>query len=329
MKAPSPEPRAEGREPDPPSPEPRSPIPENDEPRAASREPRLRRPLFREMAIVGVGLIGGSLGLAAKKAGLVEGVVGVSRDPANRQAALDRGLVDRATGELDEALRDADLVVLAIPVRGITVLLPEVARQVKPDCLVTDVGSVKRPILAAGDAAFPDGRFVAGHPIAGREKSGPAAARADLFEHANWILTPSSRTRPETAKRAAALLEGVGATVVTMEAAWHDEVFATVSHLPHLVAYALMDAVIGMEGDGERLKFSAGGLKDFTRVAGSDPLMWRDIFLMNREPILRVLAAYREALGRLELAIRAEDGEALVARLTQARAAREEIAHRP
>jgi prephenate dehydrogenase len=237
--------------------------------------------------------------------------------------------VDRATADLGAALRDADLAVLAVPVRGITALLPEVARQVKPDCLVTDVGSVKQSILAAGDAAFPDGRFVAGHPIAGREKSGPAAARADLFEHANWILTPSPRTRPEAAQRIAALSEGVGATVVTMEAAWHDEVFATVSHLPHLVAYALMDAVIGMEGDGERLKFSAGGLKDFTRVAGSDPLMWRDIFLMNRGPILRVLAAYREALGRLEHAIEAEDGEALVARLTQARAAREEIAHRP
>lgn len=281
------------------------------------------------MAIIGVGLIGGSLGLAAKKAGLVESVVGVSRDRSNRQAALDRGLVDRATADLGAALQDADLAVLAVPVRGITALLPEVARQVKGGCLVTDVGSVKQPILAAGDAAFPDGCFVAGHPIAGREKSGPAAARAELFEGANWILTPSPRTRPEAAERVAALSRGVGATVVTMEATWHDEVFATVSHLPHLVAYALMDAVIGLEGDGERLRFSAGGLRDFTRVAGSDPSMWRDIFLMNRDPILRVLAAYREALGRLEGAIRAGDGEALVARLTQARAAREEIAHRP
>jgi prephenate dehydrogenase len=287
------------------------------------------QPLFQEMAIIGVGLIGGSLGLAAKKTGLVGRVVGVSRNPANRQAALERGLVDRATPDLAAALRDADLAVLAVPVHGITSLLPEVARQVKGDCLVTDVGSVKGPILAAGDAAFPDGRFVAGHPIAGREKSGPTAARAELFEGANWILTPSPRTCPEAAARIAALSRGVGARVVTMEATWHDEIFATVSHLPHLVAYALMDAVVGMEGDGERLRFSAGGLRDFTRVAGSDPLMWRDIFLMNRDPILRVLAAYREALGRLEAAIRAGDGEALVARLNQAQAAREEIAHRP
>jgi prephenate dehydrogenase len=286
-------------------------------------------PLFQEMAIIGVGLIGGSLALAAKKTGLVGRVVGVSRDPANRQAALERGLVDRATPDLGAALRDADLAVLAVPVHGIISLLPEVARQVKGGCLVTDVGSVKGPILAAGDAAFPDGRFVAGHPIAGREKSGPTAARAELFEGANWILTPSPRSCPEAVERVAALSRGVGARVVTMEATWHDEIFATVSHLPHLVAYALMDAVVGMEGDGERLRFSAGGLRDFTRVAGSDPVMWRDIFLMNRDPILRVLSAYREALGRMEAAIRAGDGEALVARLSQAQAAREEIAHRP
>jgi prephenate dehydrogenase len=291
--------------------------------------PRSPTPLFREMAVIGVGLIGGSLGLAAKKAALVETVVGVSRNPLNRQTAIDRGLADRATGDLGEALRDADLVVLAVPVRGITALLPEVGRQASGDCLVTDVGSVKGPILAAGDAAFPDGRFVAGHPIAGREKSGPAAARADLFEGANWILTPGPRTRPEAAARVAALARGVGATIMTMEPAWHDEVFATVSHLPHLVAYALMDAVIGMEGNGERLRFSAGGLRDFTRVAGSDPSMWRDIFLMNREPILRVVAAYREAFGRLEEAIRTEDAEALVACLTRARTVQEEMAYRP
>ncbi|HSB68131.1 MAG TPA: prephenate dehydrogenase/arogenate dehydrogenase family protein [Candidatus Methylomirabilis sp.] len=286
-------------------------------------------PLFREMAIIGVGLIGGSLGLAARKAGLVESVVGVSRDPLNRQAALDRGLVDRATADLGEALRRADLAVLAVPVHAITALLPEVARRGNGGCLVTDVGSVKGSILLAGDAAFPDGRFVAGHPIAGREKSGPAAARADLFEQANWILTPSPRTRPEAADRVAALWRGVGATVVTMEAARHDEIFATVSHLPHLVAYALMDAVLGMEDGGERLRFSAGGLRDFTRVAGSDPIMWRDIFLMNRDPLLRVLHEYQAALAQLEHAIRTGDGEGLVARLSRARVAREEIAHRP
>jgi len=281
------------------------------------------------MVVVGVGLIGGSLALAVRKAGLVETVVGVDADPAHREVALATGMVDRATGELTADLARADLVVLAVPVAEIVALLPEVARHTKDGCLITDVGSVKGPILTAGDAAFPDGRFVAGHPIAGRERSGPAAARSDLFEGANWIVTPSPLTTASAVDRVAALWRGVGATVVTMDAGWHDEVFAAVSHLPHLVAYALMDAVLGMARGEERLKFAAGGLRDFTRVAASHPTMWRDIFLMNRDPILRVLAAYREALAGLEVAIRDGNGDALIARLARARVAREEITHRP
>jgi prephenate dehydrogenase len=280
------------------------------------------------MAVVGVGLIGGSLALAARKAGLVETVVGVEEDPAHRELALATGMVDRVTAALGSGVASADLVVLAVPVTGIAALLPEVGRRVKAGCLVTDVGSVKAPIVATGDAAFPDGRFVAGHPIAGQERSGPAAARPDLFEQANWIVTPSARTREEAVERVSALWRGVGSWVVRMEAGWHDEVFATVSHLPHLVAYALMDTVLGMDKGEERLKFSAGGLRDFTRVAASHPAMWRDIFLMNRDQVLRVLAAYREALAGLEAVIRDGDADALTARLARARAAREEITHR-
>ncbi len=291
--------------------------------------PKVSAPLFREMAVVGVGLIGGSLALAARKAALVETVVGVEADPVHREMALTTGMVDRVTVGLTGDLAGADLVVLAVPVTDIADLLREMARHTNGDCLVTDVGSVKSPILAAGDAAFPDGRFVAGHPVAGRERSGPAAARPDLFEQANWIVTPSARTDPQALERVSALWRGVGSVVVTMEAAWHDEVFAAVSHLPHLVAYALMDAVLGMARGEERLRFSAGGLRDFTRVAASHPTMWRDIFLMNRDPILRVLAAYREAMAGLEAAIRDGDGDALIARLARARAAREEIPHRP
>ncbi len=297
-------------------------------PHSAFRNPHSGGPLFREMTVIGVGLIGGSLALAVRKAGLVETVVGVDADPAHREAALATGMVDRATGELTADLARADLVVLAVPVAEIVALLPEVARHTKDGCLITDVGSVKDPILTAGDAAFPDGRFVAGHPIAGRERSGPAAARSDLFEGANWIVTPSPLTTASAVDRVAALWRGVGATVVTMDAGWHDEVFAAVSHLPHLVAYALMDAVLGMARGEERLKFAAGGLRDFTRVAASHPTMWRDIFLMNRDPILRVLAAYREALAGLEVAIRDGNGDALIARLARARVAREEITHR-
>jgi prephenate dehydrogenase len=217
---------------------------------------------------------------------------------------------------------------LAVPVREIVRLLPGVARATGPACVVTDVGSVKGPILTAGDEAFPDGRFVAGHPIAGKEQSGPAAARADLFHDANWLLTPGERTQAGAVERVEALCRAAGARAVRMGAGWHDEVFATVSHLPHLVAYALMDAVLGTERGAERIRFSAGGLRDFTRVAGSDPAMWRDIFLMNREPVLRVLAEYQRALGRLAAAIRDGDGEQLEARLLQARVAREGLVHR-
>jgi prephenate dehydrogenase len=281
-------------------------------------------PLFREMAVVGVGLIGGSLALAAKGAGAVARVVGVDADPAHRDVALTRGIVEHATGEL-EGIATADVVVLAVPVREIVALLPALPRLAKPSAIVTDVGSVKAPILAAGDAAFPDGRFVAGHPIAGRERSGPEAARPDLFLHANWIETPSRCTSPEALERVTGLCRAVGATVMRLEPAWHDEVFATVSHLPHLVAYALMDAVLGTARGEERLRFSAGGLRDYTRVAASHPAMWRDIFLMNRDPLLKVLAEFREALGRLEAAIRDGDGEALSDRLVRARNAREEI----
>ncbi|MFI5338321.1 MAG: prephenate dehydrogenase [Candidatus Methylomirabilales bacterium] len=298
-------------------------------PHSGFRNPHSATPLFREMAVVGAGLIGGSLALAARKAGLVETVAGVDADPAHRKVALAMGMVDRVAGELTADVARADLVVLAVPVAEIVALLPEVARRVTDDCLVTDVGSVKGLILAAGDAAFPDGRFVAGHPIAGQERSGPAAARPDLFEGANWIGTPSALTNANAVQRVAALWRGVGSTIVTMEAGWHDEVFAAVSHLPHLVAYALMDAVLGLPLGEERLQFAAGGLRDFTRVAASHPLMWRDIFLMNRGPILRALTAYREVLAALEGAIRDGDGEALTARLARARMAREEIPHRP
>jgi prephenate dehydrogenase len=276
------------------------------------------------LAIVGLGLIGGSLALAAREAKIPGRLLGVDRDPAHRQAARRLGIVDEVAGDL-AALREADLVVLAVPVGAICALLPDVAACVGRECLVTDVGSVKAPIVAAGDATFPDGRFVPGHPIAGRERSGPEAARPDLFAGAACILTPGERTRGDAAAQVEGLWRAVGCRVLRMEAAWHDDVFAAVSHLPHLVAYGLMDAVLRMERGPERISFAAGGLRDFTRVAASHPEMWRDIFLMNREPLRRALAAYREALDRLEAAMQSEDGEAVLRLLAQARVAREEM----
>lgn len=286
-------------------------------------------PLFRRVAVVGAGLIGGSLALAARRAGAVARVVGVSRSPERREAILRLGIADEATAELAAAVAGADLVLLSTPVRSILALLPAVAGLAGPECLVTDVGSVKGPILAAGEAAFPDGRFVAGHPIAGSERSGPEAARPDLFARHIWIVTPGGRTRPEAVERVAALWRAAGALVVRMTAEWHDEVFAAVSHLPHLAAYALMDTVVALEREGPRVRYAAGGLRDYTRIAGSDPEMWRDIFLVNREALLRAVAAYRGALDRLEAAVRAGDEAELTRLLAQARRARKEIDHRP
>ena len=305
-----------------------SPRAERQLPAAGPPAPEAAPPLFACMVVVGAGLIGGSLALAAKRAGAVRRVVGVNRSAAAREAILAAGIADEATADLPAAVSAADLVVLAPPVYTILALLPAVAARVGAECLVTDVGSVKGPILAAGDAAFPDGRFVAGHPISGSERSGPSAARPELFVDHNWIVTPSERTRPEAIDRVGALWRTAGATVVRMTAAWHDEVFAAVSHLPHLVAYALMHTVACLEQGGERVRYAAGGLRDYTRVAGSDPEMWRDIFLMNREPLLRVTAEYRRALDRLESAIRGGDGEGLLRLFSQARAARKEIPHR-
>jgi prephenate dehydrogenase len=282
---------------------------------------------FERVAVVGLGLIGGSLALAAREAKIPGSVLGVDRDPAHRQAARRLGIADEVAADL-AALRGADLVVLAVPVSAIRGLLPDIAAHASPDCLVTDVGSVKAPIAAAGDGAFPDGRFVPGHPIAGQERSGPEAARADLFAGAACILTPGRQSRADAVARVEALWRGVGCRVVRMDAAWHDDVFAAVSHLPHLVAYGLMDAVLRMERGPERIGFAAGGLRDFTRVASSHPEMWRDIFLMNREPLLRALAAYRDALDRLEAAMQRDDGEAMLRLLAQARLAREEMPSR-
>ncbi len=281
-------------------------------------------PLVRRLGIVGLGLIGGSLALAAKATQAVGKIVGIDRDAAHREAALRLGIADDVAADL-HALGGADVVVLAVPVCAIPTLLPAVARAAPATCVITDVGSVKAPILAAGEAACPEGRFVPGHPIAGREHSGPGAARADLFQGAVCILTPGGRARRAAVAGVEALWLAAGARVVRMEAAWHDEVLAAVSHLPHLVAYGLMDGVLRMERGAQRPRFSAGGLRDFTRVASSDPEMWRDIFLMNREPLLRTLASYREALDGLETAMRAADGEALMRVLGQARLAREEL----
>ena len=280
-------------------------------------------PLVRRLVVVGAGLIGGSLCAAARARGLAARVVAVDREEAVRAEAARLGLADEVTGD-PAAARDADLVVLAVPVGLLAAAAAAVAPHVDERAVVTDVGSVKEAVLAAVPPALlhPE-RFVPGHPIAGRERSGPGAADAALFEGALVILTPPPRTDPACVTAVRALWAAAGARVLTMEAAEHDRIFAAVSHVPHVVAYALVGALLDLEAEqGPLVRYSAGGLRDFTRIAASDPTMWRDICLANREPILKALARVRDVLGRLEVQIAAGDGDGLFAAFARAREVR-------
>jgi cyclohexadieny/prephenate dehydrogenase len=280
-------------------------------------------PLVRRLAVVGAGLIGGSLCLAARSRGLAQRVAVIERDAAALAEASRRGLAHEASAD-PGAARGADLVVLAVPVGAMGEAAAAVAPHLAEGTVVTDVGSVKGAVLAAVVPALPfPARFVPGHPIAGRERSGAAAADADLFEGALVVLTPEPRTDPACATAVRALWAGAGGRVLTMDAAEHDRVFAAVSHLPHVVAYALVGALLDLEADqGPLVRFSAGGLRDFTRIAQSDPIMWRDICLANREPLLKSLARFRHVLGALEAQIAAGDAAGLLQALARAREAR-------
>ncbi|MGH7380458.1 MAG: prephenate dehydrogenase [Candidatus Methylomirabilales bacterium] len=287
------------------------------------RREKAGEPLFRRVAVVGVGLIGGSLAAACRKRGLVETLVGFDVDPAALQEAITLGLVDEAGGDAATVAAGADLTVLAVPVGALEGVAAAIAPALGPAAVVTDVGSVKGALVSRLEARLPAGRYVPAHPIAGREFSGPAAAAASLFEGARCVLTPTPRTDRQALAQIRRLWEEVGAVVETMDPEEHDVIFAAVSHLPHAVAYALMNAMLDLKAEGrDVLPYSAGGLRDFTRVAASDPSMWRDIFLANRPALLDALRGFRAALARVEAALTAGDGAALWAECDRARRVR-------
>ncbi len=278
-------------------------------------------PRFERVAIVGLGLIGGSLALAARRKGVFGRVTGVGRGRPNLEEGLARGAIDVATADVAEAVRDADLVVLGVPVASMASVVATVAPALAANAIVTDVGSVKAPLIAELEPLLAQrGRFVAGHPIAGTERSGMAAAFPELFEGRCCILTPTSRTEATALAAVRGLWEAVGMRVVTMDAARHDHVLALVSHLPHVVAYALAGEVEARESRGEELvRFSAGGLRDFTRVAASDPALWRDILSMNRVEVASAIRGYRERLAHLESLVAAGRVDELERELERAR----------
>jgi prephenate dehydrogenase len=266
--------------------------------------------VIRRLAIIGVGLIGGSLARALREAGACAEVVGSSRRPEHLARAVELGVIDRFDTDPARAVADADMVVVAVPLGSMAAVLRALAPGLVPDAVITDVGSAKGSVIEAAREVFgelPPG-LVPGHPIAGTEDSGVESSFATLFQGRRVILTPTPRTDPQALAKVRSMWEHTGAEVVEMTPSHHDEVLAATSHLPHLLAYALVDALARMEDRVEIFRYAAGGFRDFTRIASSDPTMWHDICVANREAILEALARFQEDLDRLTVAIRDNDG---------------------
>ena len=280
-----------------------------------------------KLVVLGVGLIGGSFALALRAAGCVGTVVGVGRSRANLETARELGIIDRlatSDGDWPQETADADLVLVAAPVAQYPALLAAMAGRLGARTIVTDAGSTKQDVIAAARAALPGSlaRFVPGHPIAGTENSGAAAAFPTLFAQRNVVLTPLAETDPEATATVAALWTVCGSRVRVLSPQAHDRVFAAVSHLPHLLAFGLVEAFAARPDADDLFRFAASGFRDFTRIAASSPEMWRDISLANRDALEAEVAAFRVQLDRLAAMIAAGDGAALEAVFARASAAR-------
>jgi prephenate dehydrogenase len=277
------------------------------------------------VAIVGVGLIGGSLGMALRERRLVHTVVGIGRNPNTLEKAVRLGAIDETATDLATGVRSADLIVLATPIGQILADLKRLSTLSIPGAVITDVGSTKGEIARAGDRLTPDGAFVPGHPMAGSERSGVEAARADLFTEATWALTPTSATNPQAFERVRDLAQAVGARTIVLDPEAHDRAVAVTSHLPHVLAYALA-ALAGEESEANPRLFdlAAGSFASATRVAASSPELWRDISLSNRDALLDSVRAYRRSLVEAEAALENADADALLALFQKGYAARRE-----
>lgn len=282
--------------------------------------------MINKLVIVGVGLIGGSLALALREVGAVREIVGVGRGQGNLETARQRGIIDRIETSLATAAHEADVIVLAMPVAGMQPTLKELAPHLSPNTIVTDVGSTKRDVISYARQHLPNhlGRFVPGHPIAGAERSGAAAAIADLFQGRNVVVTPLPESDAEAVSLISGMWQSCGAIVNTMPALKHDEIFAAVSHLPHLLSFALVEDIAFRPNAKELFSYAAGGFRDFTRIAGSHPEMWRDICLANRDALIREVDTYQSQLDRLRGMLEQNDGKSLEEVFGHARTARAE-----
>jgi prephenate dehydrogenase len=282
--------------------------------------------MFNKVTIFGVGLIGGSFALSLRKAGMVGEFVGVDRSSVSLERANELGIIDRAAESAADAVHDADLVLLAAPVAQTGAVLESIAPHLHPGVIVTDTGSTKADVVAAARAALGKriDQFVPGHPIAGRETNGPDAAIDHLYRGKKVVLAPLPENRKEDVGRVAAAWSACGAIVHHLSAEQHDLVFAAVSHLPHLLAYALVDDIANKPHADLLFQYAASGFRDFTRIAGSSPEMWRDISLANQAALLDELDAYMVQLTRLRASLAAGDGNALEGVYANAQRARHE-----
>ncbi len=284
--------------------------------------------IYNRVALIGLGLIASSMFWATKRAGLAGHVTGYARSQDTRDTARRIGLCDEVCDNLIDAVKDADLIVLAVPVGAMGAVAAEIGPHLKTGATVTDVGSVKRTVIDAVAPHLPEGvHFVPAHPLAGTEHSGPESGFATLFDNRWCLLVPHESSTPESVAQLRAYWEGLGANVEEMDADHHDLVLAVTSHTPHLIAYTMVGVADDLRRvtDSEVIKYSAAGFRDFTRIAASDPTMWRDVFLNNKEATLEILGRFTEELFALQRAIRTGDGDMLHDYFTRTRSIRRGI----
>lgn len=283
--------------------------------------------IIKRLAVIGVGLIGGSFAMALRRAGVVGRIIGVDTDADNLDRALSLGIVDEISDDALFGVSGADVVFISVPVCSIAAVVRNVSSSLPAGCIVTDGGSVKAAVVSQCDALMPPGcRFVGGHPIAGTEHSGAAAAFPELFAGKRCVLTPGLTADREAVETVSRLWSAAGAVVCSMESGHHDRIFAEISHLPHAVAYTLVHAVGTADVEGENvLSYSAGGFRDFTRIASSDPVMWRDIALMNRDALLASIDGFSASLAELRRRIDNSDRAGLTEFFTTAKQFRDGI----
>lgn len=284
--------------------------------------------IYKRVALIGLGLIAGSIALAAKRRGLAETVVGTARTAQTRETAQKIGLVDEVFETPEQAVKDADLVILCVPVGAMAAVAAQIGPYLKAGCVISDVGSVKQAVIDAVSPHLPDGViFIPAHPLAGTEHSGPEAGFATLFDNRFCLLTPTDAAPEGEIARYREFWEQMGAKVEQMDAEHHDRVLAVTSHVPHIIAYTMVGVADDLRRvtNSEVIKYSAAGFRDFTRIAASDPTMWRDVFLNNEAATLEILGRFTEELFALQRAIRKGDGELLFDYFTRTRAIRRGI----